>query len=233
MGRSTAERSISGRGSKEEPLGRTAYRILRERILERVLQPGEALVEAKLAEDLGMSRTPIRDALNRLEQEGLVTSIANKGTFVESLRPVDVVEIYDIREVIEGLAARLLSRRVTKGQAEMLDELARKADDPSAAVSDDVEFHSAITRMCGSQRVVEVARQFLLQALTYDEHTRRLASSGNVPVVHEGRVEGAHQAIARAIAAGNAAAAEETVRAHVRHGKETVARFVLGLDEHI
>ena len=127
----------------------------------------------------------------------------------------------------------MLSRRVTKGQAEMLDELARKADDPSAAVSDDVEFHSAITRMCGSQRVVDAARQLLLQALTYDEHTRRLASSGNVPVVHEGRVEGAHQAIARAIAAGNAAAAEETVRAHVRHGKETVARFVLGLDEHI
>jgi DNA-binding GntR family transcriptional regulator len=87
--------------------------------------------------------------------------------------------------------------------------------------------------MCGSQRVAEVARRFFLQALTYDEHTRRLASSGSVPVVHEGRVEGAHQAIARDIAAGNGAAVEETMRAHVRHGKNTVARFLLGLDEHI
>jgi DNA-binding GntR family transcriptional regulator len=232
MARSSAERSASGRGPKEEPLGRTAYRILRERILERVLQPGEALVEAKLAENLGMSRTPIREALSQLEQEGLVISVANKGTFVESLRPVDVAEIYDIREVIEGLAARLLARRVTKSQGEILDDLARRADDPSASVSDDVEFHSAIIRMCGSERIVDVARQFLLQALTYDEHTRRLASSGNVPVVREGRVEGAHQAIARAIAAGDGAAAEETVRAHVRHGKETLARFLFGLDEH-
>jgi DNA-binding GntR family transcriptional regulator len=233
MGRSGAERNTSGRGPKEEPLGRTAYKILRERILERVFQPGEALVEAKLAEDLGMSRTPIREALSQLELEGLVTSVANKGTFVESLKPVDVAEIYDIREVIEGLAARLLSRRVTRSQGEMLDDLAAKADAPSAAVSDDVEFHSAMIRMCGSPRIVDVARQFLLQALTYDEHTRRLASSGNVPVVREGRVEGAHQAIVRAIMAGDGAAAEETVRAHVRHGKNTVARLLFGLDDQV
>ncbi|MBN1918269.1 MAG: GntR family transcriptional regulator [Verrucomicrobia bacterium] len=233
MARSAPGRNVSSRGSREEPLGRTAYKILRERILERVLQPGEALVEAKLAEDLGMSRTPIREALSQLEQEGLVTSVANKGTFVESLRPVDIAEIYDIREVIEGLAARLLSRRVTRSQGEVLDDLARRADDPMAAVSDEVEFHSAIVRMCGSQRVVDVARQFFLQALTYDERTRRLASAGSVPVVHEGRVEGAHQAIARTIAAGDGPAAEDMVRAHVRHGKNTVARFLLGLDEYI
>jgi len=231
MSRTGLQQRPRGKGSRGEPLSRAAYKILRERILERVLQPGEALVEAKLAEDLGMSRTPIRDALNRLEQEGLISSIPNKGTFVESLRPMDVAEIYDIREVIEGLAARLLARRVTRSQAEILEELAANADDASATVSDDVEFHSAIVRMCGSQRAVEVARSFFLQALTYDEHTRRLASGGDVPVIKGEGVDDAHRAIARSIVEGKSTAAEEAMRAHVRHGKNVVARFLLGLDE--
>jgi DNA-binding GntR family transcriptional regulator len=215
--------------SHKESLGESAYKTLKSRILERVLQPGEPLVEARLAEELGMSRTPVRDALFKLEQDGLVVSIPNKGTFVESLSTGDVAEIYDIREVIEGLAARLLSRRITKGQAEILEDLARSADAAKATVSDDVAFHQAIVRLCGSPRLVDIARTHCLQALTYDEHSCRLATDNGTPVIKEGRGLCAHGEIASIIVSGDQKTAEEVVRQHVRNGRSLVARYLLGI----
>lgn len=215
--------------NRREPLGQAAYNEIKGRILERVLQPGEALIEGRLAEELGMSRTPIRDALARLEQEGLVISVPNKGTFVESLRPVDVAEIYDIREFIEGLAGRLLARRITQGQAVILKELAERADDPTATVEEDSAFHSAIVRLSGSPKVLEISRTHCLQALTYDEHRHKLAAHNRTPVIQEGRVPDAHQQIARAIISGDEDEAERFVRNHVRMGKSVVAKYLLGL----
>lgn len=227
--------SGNGRGRKRtrkgESSGRIAYTVLRDRILERVFLPGDPLVEARLATELGMSRTPVRDALRMLEQDGLVVSIPNKGTFVDSLSPVEVAEIFDLREVVEGLAARLLCRRITRSQAETLEELAARADDPSATVTDDVEFHSAILRMCGSPRLNEVAGSFRLQALTYDERTQRVASNNGVPVIGNGRVADAHRSIALLIASGKQAEAEDAVRRHVRFGKNVVAKYLLGIEE--
>ena len=229
MNQTESARRRPGRRSGKEPLGQSAYKVIKGRILERVLQPGEALVEAKLAEELGMSRTPIRDALIKLEQEGLVVSVPNKGTFVESLSPVDVAEIYDIREVIEGLAARLLARRITRGQAEILEDLAEKADDPSATVNDDAAFHSAIVRLSGSQKVAEIVRTHCLQALTYDEHTHRLATDNRTPVIQNSRIPDEHKNIAKTIISGNEEAAEDAIRQHIRYGKSVVARYLLGI----
>lgn len=231
MARTINARSNPRLRGKSLPLGQTAYKIIRERILEQVFQPGEALVEARLAEDLGMSRTPIRDALSRLEQEGLVVAIPNKGTFVESLRPFDVAEIFDIREVIEGLAARLLTRRITRSQTEIIQELARKADGPDATVSDDAEFHFAIVRMSGSPRLMEMVKLFCLQAMTYDDRTNELASEGNVPVIKDGRTPHNHTSLLEKILSGDAAATENAVREHIRFGKNVVARHLLGLDD--
>lgn len=233
MDRTETNNRSGKRQSGREPLSQSAYKTIKGRILERVLQPGEALVEAKLADELGMSRTPVRDALNKLEQEGLLVSVPNKGTFVESLSPVDVAEIYDIREVNEGLATRLLARRVTRGQAEILEELALKADDPDATVNDDVAFHSAIIRLSGSPKLGEIMRSHCLQALTYDEHDRRLASNNGTPVIKEGRESDAHWRIAKKIICGNQAEAEEAVRQHVRMGKASVTKYLLGIEDFV
>src|SRR5262249_45638066 len=147
---------------------------------DRKYKQGEALVERKLADELGVSRTPIRIALSKLEQEGLVTSIPNVGTFLETIKSNDLAEIYDLREIIEGLAVRYLARRITKDQAGGVMELAEKADAPSASLGDDEAFHAAMVEMCGSSRVAEAVRIFGLHVLTCDERTHKLSSNPNL-----------------------------------------------------
>ena len=214
-----------------ELLGQSAYKSIRGLILEKVIRPGEQLVEAKLAQSLGMSRTPIRDALSRLEREGLVVSVPKKGTFVESMSPLDIADKYDIREMIEGLAARLLARNITRGDADILEELAAKADDPSATVHHDLEFHSAIIEMCGSPNVPEVVGSFCLHAMIYDERTGRLAVDGDTSIFVEGWIVDAHRLVANAIISGDPAAAEEAMRQHIRYGKSVVMKDLLGLED--
>jgi len=212
-------------------LAECAYNSIKKRILDRKVAPGDALVERKLASDLGISRTPIKLALSRLEQEGLVKTVPNTGTFVASITAADMASMYDIRELMEGLAARLLARRIAPGQAEELETLAAKADDESATLGDDEAFHSAIVEMCGDQRVHDIVKTWCLHVLTYDERTHRLTGSSGVHQFGAGRSAVEHRTIAKAIVAGNQAEAEDLVRRHVRHGKGVLARFLLGLNE--
>ena len=210
-----------------EPLGDSAYRSIRAQILEKAFKPGEALSEAVLAQELGMSRTPIREALKRLEQEGLVTSVPKKGFFVDSMSPADLSEVYDMREVIEGLAARLLARRVTPEQADILKDLAAAADAPSSTINDEAAFHSAVVDMCGNHRVVEAVRVFCLHVFTYDERMHRLTSSREAHIAGEGRATDAHCVLVEKIISGSAAEAEELARKHVRLGRSVAAKFLL------
>ena len=207
---------VSDRLDKTEGRSDAAYRIIRDRILDRTVRPGNPMIEGRLARELGMSRTPVREALKKLEQEGLVISIPGKGFFVETLSPGDVAEIYDMREMVEGLAARLLSRRMTPDIAEMLMELAARADSPSATVVDDMEFHSAIVRLCGSRRANEAIRFLSLNVLAYDEHDHRLTLNSGVPLLGRGWIQDAHRNVAEKIISGNPREAEEAARAHVR-----------------
>lgn len=97
-----------------------AARALREAILDGRLRPGQRLLQDRLAEMLGVSRTPIREALQRLEREGLVRSVGRQGMVVAQLAAQDIEEIYDVREVLEGLAARLAASRISQAQLNTL-----------------------------------------------------------------------------------------------------------------
>ncbi len=99
------------------------YQILRHAILTGELQPGERLVERKLAKQLGVSRTPVREAIRKLELEGLVKHLPNKGAVVVRMSPKDAWDIYNIRSVLEGLAARLAAKSITPDQLQRLEEL--------------------------------------------------------------------------------------------------------------
>ena len=90
-----------------------AYAAIKEAILSLKLQPGTLLVETELARQLGISKTPVRDALQELEREGLVTRILFKGTYVTEVSARDAEEIFQLRAVLEGLAARLATPRLT------------------------------------------------------------------------------------------------------------------------
>jgi DNA-binding GntR family transcriptional regulator len=99
------------------------YYQLKESILNGEYKPGDNLIEMKLAKELGVSRTPIREAFRQLELEGLVYSIPNKGVVVEGVTKQDVEDIYTIRKMVEGLAARWASEKITPSQLKELKDI--------------------------------------------------------------------------------------------------------------
>ena len=107
------------------PLRDVVFNTLRQAILRGEMEPGERLMEIQLAQKLGVSRTPIREAIRKLELEGLVNIIPNKGAYVTGISDKDVHDIYMIRSMLEGLCVRWATEHITQEQLEELDELSR------------------------------------------------------------------------------------------------------------
>ena len=105
------------------PLRDVVFNTLRQAILTGELKPGERLMEIHLANKLGVSRTPIREAIRKLELEGLVNIIPNKGAYVTGISDKDVHDIYMIRSMLEGLCVRWATEHITQEQLEELDEI--------------------------------------------------------------------------------------------------------------
>ncbi len=95
---------------------------IREDILNGMYNPGEKIVEAKLADELGVSRTPVREALKQLELDGLVENIPNRGVIVKGVTAQDIKDIYTIREAIEGIAAKWSVERMSQEELDSLKE---------------------------------------------------------------------------------------------------------------
>lgn len=115
--------------SKRPNLSASVYERLRKAILEYEYPPGTRLNEDELAYRLRVSRTPVRDALKQLELEGLVARSPHQGVFVKRLSPDEVLELLDLREVLEGLAARLAADRLSETDLEKLEGIFREAEE--------------------------------------------------------------------------------------------------------
>lgn len=202
------------------PIGRTtlsreAYRALRSGILGRRLPAGRKLVVRVLSEDLGLSPTPIKEALAALEREGLVVAIPHRGYHIPHLTRQDVAELYALREVVEGLAATLAARHADD---RLLARLQRILALQHACVSTrdverygdlDLAFHRSLREASGNARLARVAESFNGQI--------RLLISTSAQL--SGRLQASlkeHEAIVRALKSGNEAAAEAAMRRHVR-----------------
>ncbi|MEM8856199.1 MAG: GntR family transcriptional regulator, partial [Pseudomonadota bacterium] len=140
-----------------------AYRILKEWIETNRYQAGHTALEAELAAELGMSRTPIREALVRLEQEGLVRVRPRRGMQVIGLSADDMRDIYEVIAGAEAVAVHLLARRdLTEAERAQLEgpvsamEAALERDDLDAWASGDEAFHQALFTLCGNARVASV-----------------------------------------------------------------------------
>ncbi|HBQ86706.1 MAG TPA: hypothetical protein DD811_09550, partial [Syntrophomonas sp.] len=116
--------AISPNCEPQESVGRNeVYHYLRNAILEERLKPGQRIIERKVADKLSVSRTPVREAIRKLEQEGLVNYVPNRGAIVASLSATDVWEIYTIRSVLEGLAVRLAAQHLNSADMAEIEEL--------------------------------------------------------------------------------------------------------------
>src|SRR5210317_70100 len=113
-------------GAEHENLDQKAYSILKNMIIERKLLPGQKIPQEKLARDLGISRTPLIGALKFLEQEKLIESVPRRGFFVRLFSKEEMVYIFELREVLEGLAARRAAAKVTESQIVELDSFFRQ-----------------------------------------------------------------------------------------------------------
>src|SRR5690349_1633896 len=130
---------------------------LRSAILEGRLSPGERLRAEAVAERLGTSRTPVREALLMLEREGLVVVEPHRGAIVRAFDAADLLDLYEVRELIEPHAARRAATRIEPGAIERLHELNDLAERPDASVDDQIayneEFHALIVAAAGSPRL--------------------------------------------------------------------------------
>jgi len=203
-----------------------AYEEIRRRILDGDLGPAVSLSEYQLADLLQVSRTPVREALKRLEHEGLVRSIPNRGAFVAELSVQDIMEIYQIREQLESLAARIAAETLRVAEVDELEgELTRAAAlAAKGRVKDtfesDIHLHKRIIEATKNGRLVN----FLT---TLDDQVRRIrAMSPRTP----GRLEATlreHREVVGRIKEHDASGAEAAMRRHLRAACENAIHLVL------
>ncbi len=194
-------------------LGQQAYDRLLDQIQDGSLKPSERVVEEEIASRLGISRTPVREALQRLEAEGLLVHESRKGLAIATLDHQMVVELYRMREVLEGAAAAFAAQQASGDEIGVLTELCAiergLLHDPSQGARHNRRYHQALYRTAHNR--------YLLKTL--NSLTTALALLGNFTRQIEGRSEQTwqeHSAIAAAIASRDPAAAEAAARAHVR-----------------
>lgn len=126
--------------------------VLRKRILNGEIKPGERIKELEISKELNISRGPVREALRQIEQEGLVTYSPNKGCTVKTISPSDMTEVYLIRSTLEALAVKIYSGNMRESTIAKLERLAEKIgeraeeNDLSGIVESDEEFHSTIVK---------------------------------------------------------------------------------------
>jgi DNA-binding GntR family transcriptional regulator len=196
-------------------------------ILERSLPDGTALTETDLAAALGVSRSPVRDALKRLAHKGLVENRGRRGFAVVAMSPAQVADFYSLREVLEGLAARLAAERMDGAQAAAvgrhLDDVERqiRARAGQGYPSQEEDFHALILRGAASPQL-NAAMQ-AIQAKTRLLRRRSGAAAGRA---RDALAE--HRAILDAIARHDADEAEAMMRAHVRMARSTAVPAASG-----
>lgn len=213
----------------ERTLAQSAYGDIRALIVDGVLPPGTKLIVRLLSERLGLSATPIKSALAALERDGFLVAIPHRGFHVPQVGLRDVLEIYELREMLDGVAARRVARSPSAAEfvRTVLDPLLVKqrehgGDGDLAGLRDlDAEFHRAIWHASGNGRLARVADNLSGQI--------RLAWSGR-PSGGIGRTLREHEAITAAIAAGDPVRAERASRAHVRRSVAAYERALVRPD---
>ena len=206
------------------------YRILQERILRHEYPPGFRFDLSQLEEQLGISRTPLKEALHRLEVEGLIEIRPRRGTYVIKLEPNDVAESFDVRRILECAAAEIA---VSKASEADLAQLRTIADEMSQLLASDEyqriveryieldrQFHGLIVKLAGNKRLAEMWRQL-------DTHVQvarvrhKFARSDSVQYTQT-----EHEAILQAFAQRDAPAVSQALAEHIDISKARVLKAI-------
>jgi DNA-binding GntR family transcriptional regulator len=203
-----------------------AYASIRRRIFDNVYPPGHQVLEQALAEELGISRTPLREALVRLAEEGLVEVVPRHGMRVLPVSPVDMAEIYTVLTALECVAAEIVaSRRPSEDELRPLMKATRdmegalKRDDLDAWAEADERFHQTLVALAGNRMLTQTVANFWDRA-----HRARMVTLRMRPKPIDSTHE--HMALVERLRAGDAVGAVEANRAHrSRASRELLALF--------
>ncbi|MBQ3031323.1 MAG: GntR family transcriptional regulator [Anaerotignum sp.] len=208
------------------PLRDVVFNTLRDAILTGKLVPGERLMENQLAEKLGVSRTPVREALRMLELENLVELVPRKGAQVLDMSEKDIVNILEVRSALEGLATSVACKKMTKEDLQQLKNL--EVDFEKAVAENDVEhfvdidedFHDLIFAATENDKLINIFRNLRIQLYRYRmAQAKNNETSMSTIVAH-------HRSIIRAIENHDSEEGASIAQGHIKYQTESILRFV-------
>lgn len=206
------------------PIRQKVYDFLRNEILSNHIAAGERLVEGRLAVEINVSRTPIREALHILEMEGLIESLPRVGYRVKEMQWEDVEELCEIRAVNEILAARWAMKRIAPQELAALKanidaaEAEIQAGQPKRFVERDAEFHEMLVTASGSQRLLELCQKLRHHMLRYRVESLYVAEAGF-------RAVKGHRRIITCLENKDDIGIAAAVRDHLAQSKSDIRRF--------
>ena len=214
---------------KTLPKQEIAYQKIKNAIINNEYDPNTMLIESELSEKLGFSKTPIREALRRLESEKYIEYLPEKGNMVAKMGLEDFVEMYDVREALEGMAARLCALKQNERVIRLLDETftkwaeAIKNQNNEKDVKEDSEFHLIVINGSGNSKLISSIKGIM------DQINRFAITTVNDPERLQLSFE-QHKSIWQALKKKDADLAEQTMREHIRSVKEYQLRkhYLLG-----
>ena len=203
------------------PLREVVFITLRQAILSGVLEPGERLMEIHLAKQLGVSRTPVREALRKLELEGLVQTIPRRGAVVAQITQSDLEDVLEVRSVLEEFSVRKACRTMTPLQMNVLRKAADTFEKSIAGgnltecAQADVAFHEVITESTGNRRLIQMLNNIRGQVYRYRLENLKNRDS------HQALIE-QHRRIMEALEEGDEEKAAMALRMHIQEQKERI-----------
>lgn len=208
------------------PLRDVVFNTLREAILKGDLKPGERLMELQLAAQLGVSRTPIREAIRMLEQEGLAVTMPRKGAEVAKMTLKGMEDVLEIRAALDELASQLACQRITEEQLVRLEEKKKefevtlKTGDVKKIAEADVNFHDVIYEATGNPKLETLLSNLREQVYRY--RVEYLKNHDNYPVLIQ-----EHDAIYQSLANRNQEEAVLAIREHVENQAIAVKEVIV------
>ena len=208
------------------PLRDVVFNTLRDAILTGKLVPGERLMENQLAEKLGVSRTPVREALRMLELENLVELVPRKGAQVLDMSEKEIVNILEVRSALEGLATSVACKKMSKEDLQQLKNL--EVDFEKAVAENDVEhfvdidedFHDLIFAATENDKLINIFRNLRIQLYRYRmAQAKNNETSMSTIVAH-------HRSIIRAIENHDSEEGASIAQGHIKYQTESILRFV-------
>jgi DNA-binding GntR family transcriptional regulator len=205
-------------------LKEAVHQRLKESIIRGEIAAGTKLAETQLAQKLGVSRTPLREAINRLEQDGFVEIIPRRGAFVKKQSLREILENLELREVLEGLAVRLAARRATPAMIRKMKACFQGFSERNVEQSissyahQNIRFHNLIIQASQNRKLIALIRNLFDQMDMVRLHT----------IVLPGRARKSlseHSAIIRFIEKGSAQRAERELRAHIADLRQAVLKL--------